>query len=181
MIFPGHSTIHTLFSLTADEFLYQNQWGEIALLTVGNLSEKILMTNTTYVSSTFTFSLLFRFLRRKKKPFQSLNFLCGKMTKSFHFQKKKKGHLFAASFVIVDSRPSLSWVERDKKRREKPLGFLMGWDFESRFYIIKFIIKLFLVIRPELLVKTDLFFNCLEVTDAFATETLKNVAAYEVE
>lgn len=46
------------FSLTADEFLYQNQWGEIALLTVGNLSERILMSNTTYVSAIFTFSLL---------------------------------------------------------------------------------------------------------------------------
>lgn len=35
---------------TAEEFLYQNQWGEIALLSVGNLSERILMSNTTYVS-----------------------------------------------------------------------------------------------------------------------------------
>lgn len=35
---------------TAEEFLYLNQWGEIALLSVGNLSERILMSNTTYVS-----------------------------------------------------------------------------------------------------------------------------------
>lgn len=40
--------LNILFS--AEEFLYQNQWGEIALLTVGNLSERILMSNTTYVS-----------------------------------------------------------------------------------------------------------------------------------
>lgn len=37
-------------SISADEFLYQNQWGEIALLSIGNLSERILMSNTTYVS-----------------------------------------------------------------------------------------------------------------------------------
>ena len=37
-------------SLTAEEFLYLNQWNEIALLSVGNLSERILMSNTTYVS-----------------------------------------------------------------------------------------------------------------------------------
>lgn len=42
--------VHLSIPLTADEFLYQNQWGEIALLTVGNLSERILMANTTYVS-----------------------------------------------------------------------------------------------------------------------------------
>lgn len=42
--------VHLSIPLTAEEFLYQNQWGEIALLTVGNLSERILMANTTYVS-----------------------------------------------------------------------------------------------------------------------------------
>ena len=59
-----------MFSLTADEFLYQNQWGEIALLTVGNLSERILMSNTTYVSETFIYlTHLFRkfcFVKNKK-------------------------------------------------------------------------------------------------------------------
>lgn len=43
----------TQFPTAAEEFLYQNQWGEIALLTVGNLSERILMSNTTYVSYCF--------------------------------------------------------------------------------------------------------------------------------
>lgn len=43
-----HFTTNELF--TAEEFLYLNQWGEIALLSVGNLSERILMSNTTYVS-----------------------------------------------------------------------------------------------------------------------------------
>jgi hypothetical protein len=53
--------IYALMLFSADEFLYQNQWGEIALLNVGNLSEKILMSNTTYVSTNkptmFTFFL----------------------------------------------------------------------------------------------------------------------------
>ncbi|KAL7031857.1 hypothetical protein ACKWTF_007152 [Chironomus riparius] len=34
--------------INPEEFLYQNQWGEVALLSVGNLSERILMSNTTY-------------------------------------------------------------------------------------------------------------------------------------
>lgn len=42
-----------LLSFTAEEFLYQNKWGEVALLNVANLSEKILMSNTTYVSTNF--------------------------------------------------------------------------------------------------------------------------------
>lgn len=51
-----HFGVYLLFiftlchSISADEFLYQNQWGEIALLNIGNLSERILMSNTTYVS-----------------------------------------------------------------------------------------------------------------------------------
>ncbi|XP_058063063.1 venom dipeptidyl peptidase 4 [Anopheles bellator] len=31
----------------ADEFLYQNHWGEISLLSMNNLSERVLMSNTT--------------------------------------------------------------------------------------------------------------------------------------
>uniref|UniRef100_A0A182Y8J4 Uncharacterized protein n=1 Tax=Anopheles stephensi TaxID=30069 RepID=A0A182Y8J4_ANOST len=34
-----------------DEFLYQNHWGEISLLNMNNLSERVLMSNTTMVSS----------------------------------------------------------------------------------------------------------------------------------
>lgn len=34
----------------AEEFLYLNQWSEISLLNLVNLSENILMSNTTYVS-----------------------------------------------------------------------------------------------------------------------------------
>jgi inactive dipeptidyl peptidase 10 len=37
-------------SFIAEEFLYRNQWGEISLLNIKNLSERILMSNTTYVS-----------------------------------------------------------------------------------------------------------------------------------
>lgn len=36
----------------AEEFLYQDQWGGISLLNVGNLSERVLISNTTYVSTT---------------------------------------------------------------------------------------------------------------------------------
>ncbi|XP_037913520.1 inactive dipeptidyl peptidase 10 isoform X3 [Hermetia illucens] len=32
----------------AEEFLYQDQWGGISLLNVGNLSERVLISNTTY-------------------------------------------------------------------------------------------------------------------------------------
>lgn len=40
--------------ISAEEFLYQNQWGEIALLSIvknSTMSERILMSNTTYVST----------------------------------------------------------------------------------------------------------------------------------
>uniref|UniRef100_A0A8W7P9I1 Dipeptidylpeptidase IV N-terminal domain-containing protein n=1 Tax=Anopheles coluzzii TaxID=1518534 RepID=A0A8W7P9I1_ANOCL len=33
--------------MIADEFLYQNHWGEISLLNMNNLSERVLMSNTT--------------------------------------------------------------------------------------------------------------------------------------
>lgn len=36
--------------LTAEEYLYQNQWGGISLLNAVNLSERVLMSNVTYVS-----------------------------------------------------------------------------------------------------------------------------------
>lgn len=36
--------------ISVDEFLYQNQWGGISLLNTVNLSEKVLMSNTTFVS-----------------------------------------------------------------------------------------------------------------------------------
>jgi hypothetical protein len=79
--------VYTLFSLTADEFLYQNQWGEIALLTVGNLSERILMSNTTYVSAIFTF--FSPPLQNTRKTFSIAQFCLRKMTKTFLLQKKK--------------------------------------------------------------------------------------------
>lgn len=107
------------FSLTADEFLYQNQWGEIALLTVGNLSERILMSNTTYVSAVFTFSRSPVHVRLcvEKSPFNHSTLLCEKlrMIKSFC---SWKGHLFVASFVIVD----VNLFTSDKKNI-KSLGF----------------------------------------------------------
>lgn len=34
------------------EFLYENKWGGISLLNVANLSEVVLMPNTTFVSTT---------------------------------------------------------------------------------------------------------------------------------
>lgn len=34
----------------AEEFLYLNQWGGISLLNVQTMAEKVLMSNTTYVS-----------------------------------------------------------------------------------------------------------------------------------
>lgn len=39
-----------VFQFTAEEFLYQNQWGGISLLNAINLSERVLMSNTTFVS-----------------------------------------------------------------------------------------------------------------------------------
>lgn len=51
---------------TAEEFLYLNQWGEIALLSVGNLSERILMSNTTYVSN----FIIFFISQRRYDPWQ---------------------------------------------------------------------------------------------------------------
>lgn len=39
-----------LYWISVDEFLYQNQWGGISLLNTVNLSEKVLMSNTTFVS-----------------------------------------------------------------------------------------------------------------------------------
>lgn len=36
--------------VSADEFLYLNQWNEISLLNLANLAESIMMSNTTYVS-----------------------------------------------------------------------------------------------------------------------------------
>jgi hypothetical protein len=141
---------HTFrFSLTADEFLYRNQWGEIALLTVGNLTEKILMANTTYVSlvlyliaqSSFTFC---REGGRRKKLLKSLNFCVGRTGRSSESKKQESfsgvGHLFAASFVIVDGE---SHLETDTTLLSVAYGF--RGDFLSRFYIIKFIIKVFLI------------------------------------
>lgn len=40
-----------VFPFTAEEFLYQNQWGGISLLNAINLSERVLMSNTTFVST----------------------------------------------------------------------------------------------------------------------------------
>lgn len=36
--------------VSAHEFLYLNQWNEISLLNLLNLSENVVMSNTTYVS-----------------------------------------------------------------------------------------------------------------------------------
>ena len=39
-----------LFSFTEEEFLYQDHWGRICLLNFANLTERVLMSNVTYVS-----------------------------------------------------------------------------------------------------------------------------------
>lgn len=36
----------------AEEFIYLDQWGRISLLNVGNLTDRVLMSNVTYVSIT---------------------------------------------------------------------------------------------------------------------------------
>lgn len=36
--------------ISNEEFLYQNNWGGISLLNTSNLTEKVLMSNTTFVS-----------------------------------------------------------------------------------------------------------------------------------
>lgn len=42
-------------TFSAQEYLYQNQWGGISLLNAINLSEMELMTNVTFVSNFFFF------------------------------------------------------------------------------------------------------------------------------
>lgn len=44
------SQFFSIFFPTAEEFLYRNQWGGISLLNAVNLSERVLMSNFTYVS-----------------------------------------------------------------------------------------------------------------------------------
>lgn len=46
---------------TGEEFLYRNQWGGISLLNVVNLSERVLMSNFTFVSCFFNFIEYLRF------------------------------------------------------------------------------------------------------------------------
>ena len=64
----------------------------------------------------------------QKNLFSRLIFFAEKWQKVF-ISKEKKGHLFAASFVIVDSKPSLAREEWERKKEEKPLSFLMVWEF----------------------------------------------------
>lgn len=41
----------TEIQFTADEYLFENQWGGISLLNVLVLAERVLMSNTTFVST----------------------------------------------------------------------------------------------------------------------------------
>lgn len=45
------------FYVSAQEFLYRNQWGGISLLNAVNLSERVLMSNITFVSSLSAFCI----------------------------------------------------------------------------------------------------------------------------
>lgn len=123
------SLIFTQCLFTADEFLYQNQWGEIALLTVGNLSEKILMSNTTYVSVNSQETPLNHSIFLRRRPTELKCF--------FHRKKDTCLHHHLSSWIMIFP---LVYETENICRVLK--------DFDSHFCIIKLIIfKKFLLLR----------------------------------
>lgn len=92
-----------MFQFTAEEFLYQNQWGGISLLNAINLSERVLMSNTTFVSITLAFPIN-----------GNINFMQSLFPTRFHFSCKNVFHVVQFHFqkTLAPVRFSLS---ADKK------------------------------------------------------------------
>lgn len=82
------------------------------------------------------------YLHFQEKPFQSLHFHCGKRQKVASLWHKK-GTLVCSIICHRRCKILLCYEHEEREKRRKSVDFLRGWDFESRFYIIKFIIKLF--------------------------------------
>ncbi|KAG5683000.1 hypothetical protein PVAND_012312 [Polypedilum vanderplanki] len=101
--------------ISSEEFLYQNQWGEIALLSVGNLSERILMSNTTYKNlapAKFSLSADKKYL-----------LLAQNVQKLFR-------HSYLAQYTVYDIQASESISLTPKSEEEWP--FLLHAQFTPR-------------------------------------------------
>lgn len=113
------------FSLAADEFLYQNQWGGISILNVAKQTERILMSNTTFVSILSCLSLSWIFVRK-----QSISFMClcaewNRQKPDFNWKEKHKLHQtnwFEIS-ILKEIRVISFWIET------VGLKILFEWTF----------------------------------------------------